>query len=152
MSKDFIIQLNNLCQKLDILYDINNGGCCYVAYKIAKQLDKLNIKYELVVFDYISKNKSLISKEVINKRKNIKDNESVVGNGTCNHYCLYLRGYGYINKGDFDDRNKYFIKNISYKNIRWIYKKGDWNDEYLISKNSIVSKTIKSFFKHYKIS
>ena len=68
MSKDFIIQLNNLCQKLDILYDINNGGCCYVAYKIAKQLDKLNIKYELVVFDYISKNKSLTSKEVINKR------------------------------------------------------------------------------------
>ena len=47
----FIDKLNKLCKKLDLEYKINKGGCCFIAYLISKQLEKLNIPYELVVYD-----------------------------------------------------------------------------------------------------
>lgn len=45
--------LNELCDNLVKEYDVNCGGCCYVAYEIAKHLDRFHISYELrVLNDY----------------------------------------------------------------------------------------------------
>ena len=44
--KDLYKALNTLCNKLDIEYDINCGGCCYVTYCIAHHLYKHNIPYK----------------------------------------------------------------------------------------------------------
>lgn len=35
-------------KKLDDKYNINTGGCIYVAYLIAKNLEKLGIHYEVI--------------------------------------------------------------------------------------------------------
>ena len=44
-------RLNSLCKKLDKAFNINYGGCCYVAYCIARLLEKDNFNFSLVVFD-----------------------------------------------------------------------------------------------------
>lgn len=38
-------ELNALCIKLDKEWDINCGGCCYVAYVLAKYLEEYNISF-----------------------------------------------------------------------------------------------------------
>ena len=58
--------LDCLCSCLDKLYSINSGGCCYVAYLIACHLDKLRVKYDLVIYDYKRKDGACINSEVQN--------------------------------------------------------------------------------------
>lgn len=61
--------LDCLCDCLNILYNINNGGCCYVAYLIARHLDKLKVKYDLVVYDNFPKrNEELVNYEILHKK------------------------------------------------------------------------------------
>lgn len=40
-------ELNKLCREMSELYDINNGGCCFVAACLAEQLEKYNISYKV---------------------------------------------------------------------------------------------------------
>lgn len=44
--------LNTLCSELDIKYNINNGGCCFVAAVIAEQLELCNIPYTAYEYDH----------------------------------------------------------------------------------------------------
>ena len=43
--------LNELCLNLDEHYDINNGGCCFVAACIAECLEKYGIEFSVLVYD-----------------------------------------------------------------------------------------------------
>lgn len=43
--------LNQLCKVLESSFFVNEGGCCYIAYVIAKNLEKLNIPYKVVLCD-----------------------------------------------------------------------------------------------------
>ena len=47
-TKDFIDKLNKFLKRLDNEYNINSGGCFYVAYLIARELYKLGINYTVV--------------------------------------------------------------------------------------------------------
>lgn len=149
--KQITESINSLCELLDKEYDINNGGCCYIAYLIAKELDKLNIKYTLKIFDSEKKDRISIKNEVLRKKLNSNPNESVVGNNSCNHYCLYILRGGEINYGDFYTREYhcYTINNISAKNIQWIYKNGSWNKLYNTNNNKLIESLIKKHFKQY---
>lgn len=143
--------LNSLCRFLDETYNINEGGCCYLASLIAKHLDKLNIKYDLIIYDSYSRNRENIKCEVINRRRNKGLNNSVTGYYSCNHYCIRLRGAGVINgNGDYTEEHRYSIPNISYKNIRWIYKNSRWNKCYQVQYNKTIKNIVKEFFKDYE--
>lgn len=48
--KQLFKELNTLCTKLDDEWDINCGGCCYVAYVLAKYLEEYKIPF--IVRDY----------------------------------------------------------------------------------------------------
>ena len=93
--------LNSLCKFLDDTYDVNSGGCCFLASLIAKHLDKLNIKYNLVVYDCCTKNRLCIEQEVISCHKNKGFRNSITGRYSCNHYCLQLKGAGVINSDNY---------------------------------------------------
>ena len=127
------------------------GGCCYLASLIAKHLDKLNIKYDLIIYDNYSRNRENIKCEVISRRRNKGLNNSVTGRYSCNHYCIRLRGAGVINgNGDYAEEHRYSIPNISYKNIRWIYKNSRWNKCYKVQYNKTIKNIVKEFFKNYE--
>ena len=145
-------QLNELCQKLSKKYDINLGGCCFIACEIAKHFDKLGLKYELRIYDHYGKRQEAINSEVRSKHKNKYDSESVVGYYSCSHYFLWLKGAGTINeeKDYFKGLKVYSISDINHTHIRWIYKISLWNDEYDTFNNNKIKKIINSYFKSYE--
>ena len=136
--------LDALCTKLDRVYNINSGGCCYLAFLIARNLDQLEVKYELVVYSPDKKDSIKMEEELKNRTLQSGD-ESVI---MCDHYCLYIYNYGIINR---DNRHGgYIVKNVSSNSIGWIYKLGGWNPYYKKSNNSIVKDIVNDFFKKYK--
>lgn len=146
-----IKELNEICKRLDDRYDINSGGCCYLAYLIAKHLDKLGIQYELKIFDSFYRDTRAINEEVRFKKCN-NTSDSVVGPYSCNHYYIHIINIGDVNDAydDFYDKQLFSITKIKATNIRWIYKLGNWNDCYNTKHNRYVSKIINKFFKKYE--
>ena len=143
--------LNELCLQLDRRYSINSGGCCFVAYLIASHLDKLGLKYKLLIFTDKPKDYFSIFSEVHSKVRNNSKRISIVGAGTCHHYTLYLEGGGVINVGEFNSLlYKYFVGNINSSNVKWIYKFGRWNPDYNIHNNRIIRKIFNTFFNGYE--
>ena len=52
---EFVVtKLNYTAYELDRLYNINSGGCCYLAYKIAYWLEKYGIEYYFVYMTGLS--------------------------------------------------------------------------------------------------
>ena len=48
-KRELFKQLNLLCYNMSFEYDINNGGCCYVAAVIAEQLERFGIPYKVAI-------------------------------------------------------------------------------------------------------
>lgn len=138
--------LDCLCNRLNSLYYINSGGCCYVAYLIAYHLDKLKVKYNLVIYDYRSMDESCINNEVLNMYLP----NSVTGKQTCEHYCISIFGEGVVNKGDVTYLKRYVVKGITSKTLRWLYRNGNWNQMYNRDNNKYVKDIINSFFSKYE--
>ena len=138
--------LDQLCQCLDNLYSINSGGCCYVAYLIAYHLDRLKVKYDLVIYDDSRKDVVDINFSILN----MKLPNSVTGKKTCMHYCLSISGGGIVNKGNFSMWEKHIIKDITSKNLKWLYRNGAWNRAYNRNDSKCVKGIIDSFFLRYE--
>ena len=47
--KELFKKLNNLCEDMNLYYNINCGGCCYVAAVISEQLETFNIPFKIAV-------------------------------------------------------------------------------------------------------
>lgn len=144
--------LNCMCDFLNQVYFINDGGCCFVASLIAFHLDRLGVKYKLIVFDNEEKDYVSIQYEVLNMSKMKGTKCSISGNNTCSHYSIYIDGAGAINSNSYYDRDlkSYKIPGVNSKHIRWIYKHGSWNSEYNTYNNKIVKGIINSFFMKYE--
>jgi len=139
--------LETLCKKLNQDYCINFGGCCFLSFVIANNLDKLGIKYNLVVYHDEKKNILGIAHEVVTMNYRSGLNSITKGN-TCYHYTLQIIGAGIINK--MSSQYTYIIQDISAINIYWIYKTGDWNKNYNVNHNKNVSTLINNFFNKIK--
>lgn len=140
-------ELDKLCLYLNKKYSINCGGCCFLASIIALNLDRLHIKYRLVIFSRYKKNIYKIEQEIRSKVRNGVSYNSVIKNGTCSHYTIYLEGGGAINIDGYNFFScKYFIKDINASNIKWIYKLGSWNPEYNIIYNTEIRNIVNKFF------
>lgn len=149
-------ELNSLCNFLDEVYEINYGGCCFLASEISKHLDILGLSYDLVIYNSEERDQLSIEQEIKNCRSNKSREQSITGRNSCNHYCLQLQGSRLINSADYEveyedgDSYKYVISKISHKNINWIYKRGGWNDDYNVSHNKTIKNIVKEFFKEYE--
>lgn len=140
--------LNSLCEQLNDDYDINCGGCCYIAYLIAANLEKFNIKYKLIVSSYGGLNRSKVNNEVRAMTMNLRDSNSVTGENTQMHYYIMVEGGGPINKGLVCLTTP--ITKITSKNIYWIYQNGSWNPTYRTQNNKLIKKLINSHFRQYE--
>lgn len=123
-------RLNKLCKFLDDEYDINAGGCCYIAYCLARLLSRDKFKFKVIIYeDYILEDRF---SEVI---------------GSYWHYAIGIGEYT-INSCDCDDDN--FCKNVytgvKASEILTHYQNGSWNNCYNSRKNSFIFKTIKVFY------
>ena len=125
-------KLNQVCNLLNGLYDINAGGCCYIAYIIAKLLlDDGFASVKLVILS----NSDLSDCETINDVPKSQD-----------HYVIRV-GNQFINADDYDlDDYSEFEFNVTKANfILDHYNKCRWNDTYSPLKNKTVAKILKNF-------
>lgn len=103
----------SLFNQLHKKYKINYGGCCFVAYCIAKKLEILNEPYWLII-----------------------QHSKVKGN----HYCILSKKYGYLNK---DYRIKKYVRLKATSNtILQIYKDNSWSCKYNKKNNTIIKNII----------
>ena len=129
-SRKLIVKrLNNLCKYLNREFSINYGGCCYVAYVIAKLLESDGIDFKLIVYDeYTIREKSL---------REFSENHY--------HYSISIEGRFDINddgckrdnsliRNEFKARSKEMLKH---------YKRYEWNSCYRTRQNSFIFKILK---------
>lgn len=124
-------RLNKLCRFLDEEYDINAGGCCYVAYCLAKLLSKDKFKFRVIIYeDY-----------------ELEDRFSEIS-GSHYHYAIGIGNYTINSAGC--DKDESFCRNIYY-NVRASeildhYKNCGWNECYNSAKNKFIFRTIQVFY------
>lgn len=114
--KKLFTKLNQLCLELDNKYNINSGGCCYIAACIAEQLERFDIPFEIVHYDICG----------------------------C-HYAIKVSDR-YINRSDYKKEEIYEILDYSSEEMFDIYYNGDWNSAYERKYNSVVHRKIKKLF------
>ena len=142
----FVYKLKKLVTFIDNAYDINNGGCCYLSYIIAKQLEKYNIPYLVGITNYgdfdISEIKSNINKRSRNGVFSFDDYG-------CNHISIKIDHLD-VNAIEDDTSDVEYI-NLTSKDLHWLYNKGlknsDWNTTYNTDNNQIISKFINVLFQ-----
>lgn len=114
--KKLFTKLNQLCLELDNKYNINCGGCCYVAACIAEQLESFNIPFEIIHYDICG----------------------------C-HYAIKVSDR-YINRSGYRKKEIYEILYCNSEKMFSIYYNRNWNNTYKKKYNSIVHRKIKELF------
>ena len=124
---ELYLKLNDLCIFLNCVYDINYGGCCYLAYLIAKSLEKTNFKFSVVVY-----------------RCTCDDFYDL----DCGHYHYAIKLGDDIINGYEEDDYKIF-DNVSSTDLLDHYKECDWNDYYRTRKNALIKQVVNNFYKDF---
>ena len=145
MTKKIANTLNKFFTQLHQEYDINCGGCCYVASIIAKELEKRNIKYSLVggYLNYSSN----YAKDVRTFLQNARLNNDVNDNVECDFkYHLYITTRKVqLNRGKCE---KYkLLPGLNSKQILNIYKNNSWSSWYNTRNNKLIKNLIQNKFK-----
>lgn len=126
-------RLDYFCECLDSLFNINSGGCCWVAYCIAKLLQQTGFNTSLVVYDYCN-----------NDYTNIK---SI--NKSSNHYYIMIKDYCeeeyFINSFECSDYIS-IIENFDLNDLKEHYIKMEWCCEYDSAKNNTIYELLKTFY------
>lgn len=141
--------LEELFEFLDNRYDINSGGCCYVALCLAEELEKLRVPYKLVLYDDSLKWWS--ARFLIRMSIKHRTRKSIIGtnNRTCYHYAILVDDLGILN--GYEEEKPFEISDLNSDDLRWIYETGDWNSCYDTRLNEIIKNYIQLVFKSYEI-
>ena len=118
--KELFKQLNRLCEELNYKYDINCGGCCYVAAVLAEQFELHNIPFTIVHYDLCG----------------------------C-HYAIKVSDR-YINRDEYKKKEIYEYLDWSSSDLFKVYNEGNWNKCYSKRHNSTVKKSIVKVFNKYE--
>ena len=129
-SKELLVlRLNAICKCLNTLYNINWGGCCWIAYCIADILHNKGINYTLVICDEFP----------------VTDFKKL--DCSVNHIYIEVDGES-INKGDFESCEISKIHNVSPEEIENYYNKGRWCSIYNRYKNTFIQKLINDMINN----
>lgn len=130
---------------LNDIYSINKGGCCYVAYILAENLEKLHIPYKVIINNDCMEDTEIIYTNAIKDRSRY----GIFGHKdySCSHIWIKT-SFGILN-----DESKYYRRGknielpINSKDLLWLYKKGSWNSTYKTKNNHLVKEIINSIFE-----
>lgn len=145
MSDSEVIQLveelNDLCSQLNDDFEINCGGCCYVASVLAEELFNLHIPYKVAITKNFEVEKSLEIRRTIKNKKDFY----------CQHAFIYLHKHKLYINDDGDARRNVKVGCIKPKELLEYYKSVKWNKTYNTSNNKSVANKIRKIFKKYEV-
>lgn len=126
---ELFYKLNNLFYFLDNTYEINSGGCCFVASVLARLFEKDGIKFSVIVYDC--------------EYDNFYDID-------CSQYHYTLRfGEKILNAYDDNEYSYSEFFNICAKDLEEHYKECDWNECYNSKHNDYIKRIIKNFYNDF---
>lgn len=117
--KELFKEINAKCEYLKNKFQINSGGCCYVAAVLAEYLTKYDIPYEVVYYD----------------------------NGGC-HYYIKVSDRN-LNRDGCGWQYSEILDHGGYEEIYEWYYNDDWNECYNTKYNGIVKISLKRIFDKY---
>lgn len=109
-------KINELCLYLDDKYNINNGGCCFVAACIAEQLEKYKIPFSIIHYDLWH----------------------------C-HYAIKVSDR-YLNRCEFRKKEITEVLDCTSKELFVIYEENSWNESYHTKYNKTIKRLIRELF------
>lgn len=119
----------SICNTLDTLYYINDGGCCFLAYIIAKYLEEENISYKVLIID----------DKPIGKFKELK---------AVAHVCIVIK-HDIINYDcSYDTMNKKYFNNITSNDLLNYYNKNNWCTLYNKAYNAFIELMFNKLIHH----
>lgn len=130
VQNSLAIKLNNICKCLDDLYNINDGGCCFIAYCLAKMLESDKFDFKIVVYGY---------KEKVKHFNNLELSHT--------HYAIHL-GNIIINQSTFKKYPKKEYIAFS-EDIFKHYSEGSWNSYYNKNKNKFIQRQLKTYYNDF---
>jgi len=141
-NKKLKTELNRLFTFLDKNYNINWGGCCWLTYCLADNLERLNIPFSLVIYDGEGNAEEA--------RNNIMERNHAFPTGyeTAAHYTLKVKGLGILNKSV--GSSLIVVPDVDSEDIRWIYDEGDWNECYNSRLNDEIKNLVETVFRIYE--
>lgn len=146
--KNLVKDLNALCDRLDQDYNINFGGCCFVAYLMMKHFEKIGLHPTLVIENGCKKIDEDDFLDCVHTRSG---NCQGIKDQTCYHYFVYIPEIDkYVNSSEFCEEYLYKFQGLSAKDVHWIYKTGDWNSEYNRKNSPMVGRKIAQVFRKYE--
>ena len=146
--ENLVEDLNVLCDRLDQDYNINFGGCCFVAYLIIKHFEKIGLHPTLIIE---SDCENIDQDDFLDCVHTRSGNCQGLKDQTCYHYFIYIPEINkYINSGEIYEDYLYEFQGLSAKDVHWIYKTGDWNSDYDRKNSPMVGRKIAQVFKKYE--
>ncbi len=118
--KELFKQVNKLCYDLDYEYNINCGGCCFVAACLAEQLELKGIPFEVIHYDL----------------------------HRC-HYAIKVSDR-YLNRCDYRKKEIYEILDWDSEELFYHYYNESWSECYNPMNNTMIKNSIKSIFSKYE--
>lgn len=128
-------KLNSLFVFLDEVYNINAGGCCYVASVLAELLEEDDIDYSVIVYDCDCDNFYDISCSCYHYTVRITGAEE---------YCSIINGY---NEDECDTFSEF--EGVTAIDLLDHYKECNWNDYYKVFRNKYIKGLITKFYKDF---
>ena len=128
-------KLNSLFRFLDEVYNINSGGCCYVASVLAELLEEDDVDYSVIVYDCDCDNFYDIPCSCYHYTLRITGAEE---------YCSIVNGY---DEEECDDYCEF--DNVSAIDLLDHYNECEWNDCYNTFRNKYIKGLITKFYKNF---
>ena len=148
MLTSLVDKLNTLCEDLHDDYQINHGGCCFVAYILMKNFESIGIRTELVIEDGCDE---CDDDNIYYNVKERNTNCGGLGHGTCTHYFIYVPSVNlWVNANDCEEEDMHYVQDLDSKDVHWIYKTGSWNASFARKHRPMIGRRIKKVFKEYE--
>ena len=146
--ENLVKDLNILCDRLDQDYNINFGGCCFVAYLMMKHFEKIGLHPTLIIESDCD---DIDGDNFLDCVRTRSGNCQGLKNQTCYHYFVYIPEVDeYVNSGEFYEEYLYKFRGLSAKDVHWIYRTGDWNNNYDRRNSPMVGRKIAQVFRKYE--
>lgn len=146
--ENLVKDLNVLCDRLDQDYNINFGGCCFVAYLMMKHFEKIGLHPTLIIE---SDCEEVDEDDFLDCVYTRSGSCQGIKSQTCYHYFVYIPEVKeYVNSGKFYEESLYKFQGLSAKDVHWIYKTGSWNSHYDRKDSPMVGRKIAQVFKKYE--
>lgn len=129
-SKQLVVKyISSICSTLDTLYYINDGGCCFLAYVIAKYLEQEDISYKVLIID----------NKPIGKFKELK---------AVAHVCIVIKNDILNYDCGYDVMNKKYFTNITSDDLLNYYNKNNWCTLYNRADNAFIELIFNKLMQH----